>query len=42
MGFLRTGPVTAFVAGLAPGVLVGFVVYLLVFGSFIEPSRAGA
>jgi len=41
MGFLRTGPVTDFVAGLLPGVLIGFGVYRLVVGSFIEPSDLG-
>ena len=37
--FARSGPVTAFVAGLLPSVVVGLGVYALVVGGFTEPSE---
>jgi hypothetical protein len=39
--FLRTGPATAFVAGLLPSMLVGLGLYALVVGGFTEPSKLG-
>lgn len=37
--FLKTGPVTSFVAGLLPSILVGLGVYALIVGGFTEPSE---
>ena len=39
--FLKTGPLTAFVATLLPSLLVGLGVYMLITGGFIEPSKLG-
>ena len=39
--FLRTGPTTAFVAGLLPSMLLGLGLYALVVGGFTEPSKLG-
>ena len=39
--FLKTGPMTAFVAGLLPTLIVALGAYWLIFGSFIEPSKIG-
>ena len=37
--FLKTGPVTSFVAGLLPSILVGLGLYALIVGGFTEPSE---
>lgn len=39
--FLRTGPLTAFVAGLLPSMLLGLGLYALLVGGFTEPSKLG-
>jgi hypothetical protein len=39
--FLKTGPVTAFVAALLPTLILGLAAYALFSGGFIEPSKMG-
>lgn len=39
--FIKTGPVTALMVGLLPSLLVGLLGYMLIVGSFIEPSKIG-
>jgi hypothetical protein len=39
--FIKTGPITAFVTVELPCLLIGLVVYLLIFGRFVEPSQLG-
>jgi hypothetical protein len=39
--FLRSGVMTAFVAGLIPFVFIGLLLYALIVGGFIEPSKLG-
>jgi|GEM_PF-6487509 len=37
--FIKTGPVTAFVAALLPSLVVGLIAYALIIGGFVEPSK---
>ena len=39
--FVRTGPVTAFIAGLLPGLLMTLLVYALILRGFPQPSQLG-
>ncbi len=39
--FIKSGPITAFVTVELPCLVIGLLVYLVIFGRFVEPSQLG-